>query len=427
MVGETLTYSLVYKNVGYSTAAPVTLIDHLPVTTKASYLAGSAEAGGVYDEVGNTLRWDIPILAPGDAATVRYALVLPQWASTSSDELVNNADLLCSTGDIPAKVVAKVGGSVFVKFAVYNDAGEEVRVLATFWTSGTVTDFTIGSDVLRSRDDHIDVLYRDTPLASWDGRTANGTFVKNGSYFVKMDVVDPYGVNDAVVKCVSVVIPQRWVQMTIYNEAGEGVRFYEPEMVRRIMAGDDDLSTEDLKVGEVTLSPKVISPSYEDPSAPNGATTISFPSGGRLTWDGRNMRNEIVANGQYQVEIRSWGENVGEQTMLLPVAVLHGDLRGGSRTVLAPNPIRLSQDPKGVFLVTLVGPQVDHTVVRIFTLSGHIVENLSSAPGDPTRVEWPVEREGRYRQAVGLYLAVVEQRCGAGVVDRKIVKALLAP
>ena len=95
------------------------------------------------------------------------------------------------------------------------------------------------------------------------------------------------------------------------------------------------------------------------------------------------------------------------------------------RTYVAARTVWQSHPPLRGGLLNSI--EVDRTVVRIFTLSGHIVENLSSAPGDPSRVEWPVDREGRNRQAVGLYLAVVEQRCGSGVVDRRIVKALLAP
>jgi hypothetical protein len=177
----------------------------------------------------------------------------------------------------------------------------------------------------------------------------------------------------------------------------------------------------------VTLAPSVISPSYKDPKAVDGSAVLTFPSGAKLAWDGRNSRREIVANGQYHIDIRSWGDGAAEQMMILPVAVLHGDLRTAEGTVLAPNPIRLTKDSHGVFMVSLAGPDVESTEVRIFTLTGMPMVTLSSAPGDPTRVEWPMASAGGRNIAIGMYLAVVDQRNGQGTLQRSILKALVAP
>jgi uncharacterized repeat protein (TIGR01451 family) len=426
-VGETLTYALVYRNAGYSTASPVTLVDQLPVTTKAAYKLGSAEGQGIFDATANTLTWNIPLLVPGEAVTVHYSLVLPSWSNDGSSRVDNSAVLSCSTGETVASASVSVSGSVLVQFAVFNEAGEKVQALANFWSSTAVTDFTLDNDKLISQGDRIDIFYKGFPLTSWEGVDSKGQFVNNGSYYIKMDVVDPYGVDNSVVKCVTVSLTQRWVKATVYNDVGEAVRFFNPDEVRQTLAGSGEVQTQDMKLGDVKLAPTVISPSYSNPSAVDGSAVLTFPSGAKLPWDGRNSRNEIVSNGHYRIELDSKGDGIPEQTMIFSVDVLHGDLTPNGRIVLAPNPIHLSRNSHPVFLVGRMGPAVDRTDVRLFTLTGTFVQVLSSDAGDPTRVAWPMASDGGRVYAPGMYLAVVEQRAGEGVLNRTILKVLIQP
>jgi uncharacterized repeat protein (TIGR01451 family) len=424
-VGDTVTYSLAYRNAGWSAASPVTLLDKLPDISKASYVAGSAEGGGVYNATSNTLTWLIPLLAPGDSATVHYAMVLPTFSNASSSDVDNQAVLSCSTGETPSSVSLKVSGSDFVQFAVYNEAGEQVMVLAKFWASGSVSEFALANDVIRVEGGHIDILYRGTVLASWNGSNGKGQLVANGSYYIKMDVVDSYGVDNSTIKTVTVLLPKREILVTVFNTAGEAVRIFNADQVRQALAGGGDIKTQDLQVGEVKLAPSVISPSYSAPSAADGSAVLSFPSGATMRWDGRNTKNEIVANGQYHMEINSQADGFAEQTVILPVDVLHGNLNPTDRTVLAPNPIQLSRDARGVFMIGRVGPSVDRTDVHLFTLAGAPVLTLVSDPGDPTRVVWSMSASGGRALAEGMYLAVVEQRSGEGVLNRTILKVLI--
>ena len=426
-VGETLTYALVYRNAGYSAASPVTLVDQLPVTTKATYRLGSAEGLGVFNATSNTITWNIPLLAPGEAVTVHYSLVLPSWSNDGSSRVDNRAVLSCSTGETVATASVSVSGSVLVQFAVFNEAGEKVEALASFWTSTAVTDFTLDNDKIVSQGDRVNIFYKSFPLTSWGGIDSKGQFVNNGSYYIKMDVVDSYGVDNSVVKCVTVSVAQRWIKATVYNDAGEAVRFFNPDEVRQIMTGSGEIQTQDMKVGDVKLAPVVISPSYSNPSAVDGSAVMTFPSGAKLPWDGRNSRNEIVSNGHYRIELESKGEGIPEQTMIFSVDVLHGDLTPNGRILLAPNPIHLSRNSHPVFMIGRMGPAVDRTDVRLYTLTGTFVQTLTSDAGDPTRVAWPMPYEGGRVYAPGMYLAVVEQRAGAGVLNRAILKVLIEP
>jgi flagellar hook assembly protein FlgD len=321
-------------------------------------------------------------------------------------------------------VTVKVAGSVQVQLAVYNAAGELVKLLATYWTSGTVKSLTLSDTVLRQVGDKIDLYFNGRLLASWDGLDTRGLTVANGAYYIKMDVVDAYGVDDAVIKAVSVEFPQRWVKVTVYNAAGEGARWYNAEQVQEALAGGGNLKTEDLKVSSVRLSPLVISPSYTNPSAPDGSAVLKFPSGATMSWDGRNSKGEIVANGQYEVEVRSWGDTLTEQTILLPVAVLHGNLNQ-TQTVLAPNPVHLSRDTQAVFRIVSADPSVDHVEVRLYTLTGNLVQKLTNEPGDITRVVWTLPGTGGHSYMPGAYLAVVEQKAGTGVLNRNVLKVLV--
>ena len=65
-LGDTLTFTLSYRNGGEAALTGVTLVDTLPDGLQAT----AASAGGVLSEDGSTVTWALPDIAPGSDGTV---------------------------------------------------------------------------------------------------------------------------------------------------------------------------------------------------------------------------------------------------------------------------------------------------------------------------------------------------------------------
>ncbi|MCX6374711.1 MAG: hypothetical protein NTU88_01500 [Armatimonadetes bacterium] len=60
MPSDTVTYTLAYTNKGSGDAVNVNIT--LPIPANMTYVFGS---GGTYDAAANSVRWVVPLLAPG--------------------------------------------------------------------------------------------------------------------------------------------------------------------------------------------------------------------------------------------------------------------------------------------------------------------------------------------------------------------------
>lgn len=68
--GDTLTYTLTYKNTGPGAASSVAVTCPLPLNT--TYTAGSASSGGVFDSTSKTVKWTIPSITAGGSGTLSF-------------------------------------------------------------------------------------------------------------------------------------------------------------------------------------------------------------------------------------------------------------------------------------------------------------------------------------------------------------------
>ena len=425
MAFQNVTYQLVYSNPSASAAMGATLIDRLPPTSEAQYVAGSASGTGTFDAASNTLKWIVPLVPVGASVTETYALTL-QLMVGGQDYVNNTAELDSSSGSVTAVASIRVMGPVDVVIGVYNEAGELIKVLKSFRSPTKIDDFTLSSTVFDSTGNPIKISYQGQDIGQWDGTNANGQTVANGEYYIKMDSTDAYGVTQTVTKPVAVQVSQETVNVTIYNSAGEVVRQFTPDQVRQLVAGQGAaLAAVDYQVGQVRLSATTLMPSYADPSNSLGSVSLLFPSGGSMTWDGRNNDGVIVQNGTYYIELTSKKGSDTQQTVILAVNVLHGDLDASNRIVMAPNPVNLAQTGQAVFMIGNGGGPLDATTVKIYTVAGELIQTLYNEPGNPGRVLWNL-RGGTSRVVTsGTYIAVVELRVGSGVTGRKILKVIV--
>lgn len=68
--GDTLTYTITYRNTGDGDAASVAITS--PVPAYATYISGSASSGGTYDAGTRAVRWTVPSVAPGAGGTLSF-------------------------------------------------------------------------------------------------------------------------------------------------------------------------------------------------------------------------------------------------------------------------------------------------------------------------------------------------------------------
>lgn len=72
--GDTLTYTITYKNMGDGEATSIIISN--PVPEHTSYVSGSAGSRGTYDAASRTIRWVFPGLAPGGTGTVSFRVTI---------------------------------------------------------------------------------------------------------------------------------------------------------------------------------------------------------------------------------------------------------------------------------------------------------------------------------------------------------------
>lgn len=73
-IGDTLTYTLTFKNTGTGAAQSVVLTSPLPAYT--TYVSGSATSGGAYDSTARNIVWSISSISAGASGTVSYKVTV---------------------------------------------------------------------------------------------------------------------------------------------------------------------------------------------------------------------------------------------------------------------------------------------------------------------------------------------------------------
>src|SRR5581483_4290965 len=131
-----------------------------------------------------------------------------------------------------------VQGDYVVHLSVYNQSGELIQTLASFETGTPITDFTIQNGVIVTDSQTANFIFNGVTLGSWDATNGVGGKVTNGTYLIKVDSVDPYGVTSTITKNVIVNITRSTLEVAVYNEAGEIVKhFSEAEIINYFGGG----------------------------------------------------------------------------------------------------------------------------------------------------------------------------------------------
>lgn len=413
-----MTYSLSYSNLGTGPVFNVTLTDHLPPTAAESYVAGSASNGGAYDSGTNQLTWSLPVIPAGTTATLTYQTQLGIF-SAQYNPVVNQADLAYPGGQVSASASLTVTGDYRVHVDVYNSAGELVKNLTQFDSSFAVSGFTVVGGVLQTPQDVASLVYDGTALATWDGTNQSGQKVGNGTYYVKVESTDPFGVTTTVTQDVAVDLSRSSLSLRVFNGAGEVVKSLDTDQIESLIGGTA-LTAADYAVGNAKISSTVLSPSYNQPGALGASVTIILGSGGSFSWDGQSDDGTLLSPGNYFLELKSVLPNSASQetTWTLVVLPASGSVSGTSR--LWPNPVNLDQTQTAVFKLNVSSPMVDNVEIRLYTLAGELLPiRLTNDEGMVSQVTWHL---AGVNIASGMYIAVAELKQGNRVIGRQILR-----
>ncbi|MBI4743874.1 MAG: DUF11 domain-containing protein [Actinobacteria bacterium] len=119
--GETLVYTINYKNIGEVEVTSAVITDKLP--TGVTYIQGSASNNGVYDPATNTIVWNIEKLPAGAGGKLTYEAKVNSDASGT----IRNVVSIRST-ETPTPKEASVDSSVVVVVPIIITASQPVVV-----------------------------------------------------------------------------------------------------------------------------------------------------------------------------------------------------------------------------------------------------------------------------------------------------------
>jgi flagellar hook assembly protein FlgD len=384
------------------------LTDVLP--SGESFVAfGSSPAGTSASQNGQNLQWVLPALAPGNY-TVGYSVEVA--GLVAGGQVLTNAVTLTSP-NFPletASVGVTTTGSYTVKIGVYNEAGELVKEIAVEQFSQGVQAIQLSPNAtIQNLEGKIQIYDNGYLLGAWDGTDNSGNPVSNGGYYIKVDSIDPLGVDTSLTQEAVVSRSLAKVEVDIYNEAGE--------VVRRLYGAADDPNGASMT--NVALSSSVLATNTSSSGAQSQVQILIQGSGAPLTlvWDGKDDSGQVVTSGRYLMEVH-WDNGQGAVSDITRgIQVEDGGNRPG--VIVEPNILAVSQGVKTANFLSN-DPNVQSLNVSVYTVAGERVTEKVGTPGSG-RVSWDADGV-----ASGVYLAVVETLNGSGqITGRQIVKVLV--
>src|SRR5579871_2544615 len=405
---DTVTYSLVL-NVTQAPASSVTVTDILPPQMSFHGFV-MVPPGGVTQAVGNNLSWYFPSLPVG-AVTLTYLAKIADLLDGGT-VLTNNAELTYAGNPVPQKasVNVTIEAVYLVKIGVYNSAGELVKQIYVKELSQQVTSISLlQTPTITSLHGVIYVTVDGVQLATWDGTNQSGDPVSNGAYYIKVDNIDPNGVDTSVSETATVSRSIAKVQVNVYNESGE--------VIKHIYAYADDPGN--MSLGNVAFSSNFIQPRLGTPT-PNGTSSlnITLPNGVTLNWDGTNDSDQLVTDGVYTVEIHWLDGNGGEQVTTHNVSVERGNGPGNGVVVAAPNILNGNSSSTTVYADSSLTLTL---TAAVYDVAGELVKKPVTGPAGAGMV--PVDVTGL---ASGLYFVVVDLANQDGhIIQRQVTQIVI--
>jgi flagellar hook assembly protein FlgD len=399
-------------NVSGSGINGIVISDTLPAQVNfVSFGSSPAGTATTFISATSQLQWTLP--SPlSSSTTLTYETQVKNF--TPCGNIANLAQMTYPglAAPVTSSVNVQTTCQFTVQIGVYNGAGELIKTIPTQQFSQPIENITLQSSnaitALNGQGSTVGIYYQGVLIGTWDGSTNSGGLATNGEYYVKIDNIDETGVVKSVTQQVMVSRSLYKATILIYNEAGE--------VVRHLYTYVSDPGPSD--ASGVSLTASVIQPT--NGSAPGGVPTqvsIILSNGTTVTWDGTGDNGNIVANGQYLVEVHTVDGNGGETVLTAQVAVLGGH-SGNVATIQAEPNVLTRATGYTTTIVDNSGLNLTLTV-HLYTTAGELVFQKTQT-GNPGSGQVTLDASGL---ASGLYLATVDAvNAKGGIVDHSILK-----
>jgi len=300
-----------------------------------------------------------------------------------------------------------------LNISVYNEAGEAVAVLFVGDVKGGISGAEITIDgkegpFVFEQGSVLEVFLPEIETSvdpgnkgamfGWDGTNDQGQYVSQGVYYVQISRDDGFDHVDTLTETFTVINNMDYVEMNIYNSAGELVR-----SVREYKS----VESADIALLAVQPNPQALSYGKSDDSY--------------VEWDGKSARGTYVSNGVYEVQfIFETKQGMITATKKVVVMNMEEDTIGEVRII--PNPYRGQEE--GI-KIAWSGIGEGDVSIFIYNSAGELVKRTSAAVAQGS-VVWDGKTVSGEKAVSGLYVCVVRSNDSAGFIERKRVKFAIA-
>lgn len=243
---------------------------------------------------------------------------------------------------------------------------------------------------------------------TWDLTNAQSQEVDPGKYYIKTEVTDEYGHVNVIIKDVMVVRIEEYIELKIYNSAGELVR-----TIRQTGVPVPDMA--DLSyMGDIIVIEK------------NGsAVGIKYgpTMSESLPWDGKTEEGKVVSSGNYELQLTVKTETGNITGASKTVVVLREDKTYLEKLEIWPNPFTMITFPAQVSFnwTCLTAGETGDAYVRVFNVAGELVWQARAALEAGT-VAWNLRTASGEHISRGFYFCVIITKNAQGYTDMKTQK-----
>lgn len=363
-----------------------------------------------------------------DTATETVTITAtPTFTDTPTETFTSTATLTATeTRTVtftPSITATPLPWPFIITISAYNEAGELVKIITSELCSTMMTEMSLtipgnpDSNVVGSGNvvnltvpgvETWSTVGAGSTTFTWNLTNNQSQEVTPGKYFIKTEVKDEYGHTNVIIKDVLVVRIEEYIELKIYNTAGEVVR-----LIR-------DLTSPVPVLADLGPMDDVIS--FEQGGVP---AQIKYGTGASqyLNWDGKNSDGKLVTAGNYELQllVKKADGTVSKATKT--VIVLRDDKKYLDTLEVWPNPY--TQD-SGVSQVVfnwslLTAAENGQAYIRIYNKAGELVFTIKTYIQAGT-ASWNLRTTTGERASRGVYNCVLTAKNDQGYNDLKSVK-----
>jgi len=312
-----------------------------------------------------------------------------------------------------------------ISIAVYNEAGEKVKDVATSVSDGQLKDINlllngVQTDLISNQDGYLEIFLSGikTPenqvdrgsLFYWDIKNNQSQYVDSGKYYLKVEQKDAYGHISTLTKDITVFDARQYVEFKVFNSAGEIVR-----SIRSYKTSNLHITLENIP-DVIRLQPD------------NNKIEIQYTlnSDDNIIWDCKNENGTLLSSGVYELQIIVNKNNISPVVASKTVVVLRPENFYIKDILIIPNPLDRKKYPDNFKIqIKWFGDedekQYGKVKIKIYNIAGELIWQADSFLQNGF-VEWDTKTSNGNLVSRGVYICFFEAITSYGAVERKIKK-----